>query len=386
MTQTIILTTGGTGGHIFPARALAEDLVNQGFEVIILGDENYSKYHKKDDKFSFKIIKSSQIRKSPIALLKAGLKIKFGALQAFLFIMQKKPQVIVSFGGYATFPVLAAAVVLNKKIILHEQNAHLGKVNRLFARYANKIALTYKKTDGIKNEFQSKAIVTGNPLREEIIALSKLEYTLPNPTPQIPVIDNLGYDVILASEFYKKEELPETFNILVIGGSGGARIFSEILPKAFFNLSSQIKDNIFITQQCRADLVSSTLEQYKSFNLSIKVSHFFEDMAQEIFKAHLVIARSGSTSLAELTCARRPMILIPFAAAADNHQEKNANAIAEKGGAIVIKEQDFTINHAKSVLEKLISNETELKKMSDNAFKCANIEATQNLIKLIKNV
>lgn len=385
MTKTIIITTGGTGGHIFPARAVAEKLSNDGLKVIILGDRNYPKYHNPQSSFSFKIISSSQVKRGFIPILISAIKIAFGILQSIFWMIFYRPQIVVAFGGYATFPVLIAAIILRRKIILHEQNAHLGKVNRLFTRFADKIALSYKETGGIYHPSKSgKFVFTGNPIRSEIIELSKNEYQLPDLNQPEKQPDNLGYNVLLASEFrHQNNRTKAVFNILVIGGSGGAKIFSEILPKAFFNLRGEIKNRINIIQQCRAEQLQSTFEQYKSFNLNIIINSFFDDMPKKISAAHLVIARSGSSSLAEFTCAKRPMILVPFALAADNHQEKNAKYVEKMGGAIVTKEADFTISNVTNILEKLIDNPMLLKKMSDNSFKCANLNATNNLADLI---
>ncbi len=387
MTKTIILTTGGTGGHIFPAQAVAKKLSEHGFRAIIFGDKNYKKYHKPNSLYKFKTINSSQLKKSPLTILLAAIKISFGVFKSLFLILIYKPQTIVAFGGYATFPVLIAAVILRKKIILHEQNAHLGKVNRIFFKFADKIALSYQETAGIAEQIKNKLIFTGNPVREEIIALSKNEYQLPDYNQQLLEPDNLGYDVLLASEFHnqKFQINKPSFNILVLGGSGGAKIFSEILPKAFFNLRDEIKNHLMITMQCRADNLLHTFEQYKSLNINIIINSFFTDIDKQIQKSHLVIARSGSSSLAEFACAKKPMILVPFALSADNHQEKNALAVEKAGGAIVIKEQDFTINKITNTIERLIDNPALLQKMSSNAFKCANLKAAENLVKLITN-
>jgi UDP-N-acetylglucosamine--N-acetylmuramyl-(pentapeptide) pyrophosphoryl-undecaprenol N-acetylglucosamine transferase len=235
---------------------------------------------------------------------------------------------------------------------------------------------------------EGKFIFTGNPVRSEIAALSNTTYHFPDLNPQLKTPDNLGYDVLLASEFYneKHQKNRPTFNILVLGGSGGAKIFSEVLPKAFFNLRDEIKNNLSITQQCRADYLQFTFDQYQNFNLNILINSFFTDIDEQIKKAHLVIARAGSSSLAEFTCAKKPMILIPFALAADNHQEKNARYLEKSEAAIVIKETDFTINNITNTIEKLIDNPSLLQKMSDNAFKCAHLEASDNLANLIKSL
>ncbi|MCE3255092.1 MAG: murG [Rickettsiaceae bacterium] len=385
MKNTIIITTGGTGGHIFPAQTIADKLSKKGLNVVILGDKNYAKYHKPHYQYKFQIIGSAKINKSPLALAKSAARISYGIFQSMILLLKYQPKVVIGFGGYSTFPVLCAAVTLGKKIILHEQNAHLGKVNRIFAKFADKIALSYLQTDGL--EPGDKTVFTGNPIREEIAELQKLEYQLPDSTKQLNIIDNLGYDLMLASQFYNynKSSSPDLFNILVIGGSGGAKIFSEILPRAFFNLRDEVKKKISITQQCRSENLHSTFEQYKSFSFNILMSEFFDDMPAKISKAHLIISRAGSSSIAEFTCSKRPMILVPFALAADNHQEKNAREIEKSGAAIVVREKDFTINNLTGIIEKLIDNPALLQKMSAASFKCSNIEAGDKLTKLIIN-
>lgn len=385
--STIFIASGGTGGHIIPARCLASELSNQDFKVIFFGDKKYSNYIKENDPFKSKIIASSKIVKSPLALLKMGFLISIGILQSLYFLIIFRPKYLFTFGGYSTFPILIAALITKTKIIIHEQNSHFGKVNRIFAKYAHKIALSFKKTSGIDEKFLSKTVFTGNPVRQEIIELNKFPYELPNLKPTEAKIENvnkMGYDVILASDFYPEESKykPEFLNILVIGGSGGARIFSEILPKAFFNLNEFTKEHLQITQQCREELIAATFAQYKAFNLNVVIDSFFEDMPELIKASHLVIARSGSSSIFEFCAAKKPMILIPFALAADNHQEKNARYLEENGAAIVLNEAEFTINKINSLLKNILDSETILKKMSQNAAELAVLDATKNLANL----
>lgn len=388
MSEKIAIITGGTGGHIFPARTTAENLVNKGFKAVILGDRKYQKYHKDSDNFKYKIISSSSLKSGVFGLLLTSIKISLGILQSLIWMFLNRPKVVVAFGGYATFPVLLSAVILKKKIILHEQNAHLGKVNRFFIKYADFVALTYNQTDGIENCYLAKTKYVGNPVRLKIAELSKNEYQLPDFEIEEKPVNDFGYDVLLASQFenYKQQQAVESFNILIIGGSGGAKIFSDVLPKAFFNVRDEVKSCIKITQQCRAELIQYTFDQYHSFNISVEISNFFDDMEERIQKAHLVIARSGSSSIAEFTAAKKPMILVPFARAADNHQEKNAKFIEQKGGAIVIKEEDFTINKITNCIENLIDNPALLLKMSKASFASAELGATDNLVKLIKEI
>ncbi len=383
----IFITAGGTGGHIIPARCLAAELSQNNHQVFFLGDEKYRNYIKLDDRFKSLIISSSQLEKKPTKLIIAALKISFGILQCLKNFLIHRPKYVAAFGGYATFPILIVALLTRTKIILHEQNAHLGKVNRIFAKYAYKIALSFAETSGIDDNLISKTVFVGNPVRQEILELHDVPYILPQEEKPIEKPDNrMGYNVILASDFVDETQpKKQLFNILVIGGSGGAKIFSEVLPKAFFNFSEVLISRINIVQQCRKELAESTFEQYHSFNLNIEIQAFFSDMPERIRNAHLIIARSGSSSIFEFCAAKRPMILVPFEKAADNHQEKNARFLEKHGAAIVITEKEFTINHINKTLQNLINNYAMLEKMSEKAASLAAMEATKNLAKLFEN-
>jgi UDP-N-acetylglucosamine--N-acetylmuramyl-(pentapeptide) pyrophosphoryl-undecaprenol N-acetylglucosamine transferase len=377
--MTIFITTGGTGGHIIPARCLAFELAKDE-KIIVLADKKYQNYIKNNDNFNSIIINSSQIVNSAFKMPLAATKIAFGVIKSIFLMIVHRPKYIISFGGYATFPVLFSAIITRRKIILHEQNAHFGKVNRIFAKFAAKIALTFEKTDGISPELQKKCIITGNFVRPEILKLNEKEYILPTKS-ELKERDKMGYEgLILASEFDDFDEFEnnrQLFNILIIGGSGGAQIFSEILPKAFFNLSDEIKNNIKVTQQCRPDLMEETFEQYENFNINIEIEHFFEDMDKKIDEAHLIIARAGSSSLSEFAIAKKPMILVPFALSADNHQLKNAKFFQENEAAILIEEKNFTINNISQNITKLLKNPQILRKMSQNCQKIAILDAIQ---------
>ncbi len=384
--KIIFIASGGTGGHIIPARCLAKDLTEKNFKVIFLGDSKIKSYAKPEDAFKSFAVKSSQIKKSPLFLLKAAIKISYGILESLYFFLAYRPKYIVAFGGYATFPILIAAIISRSKIILHEQNAHLGKVNRIFAKFVHKIATSFPETSGINSEYLSKVYFCGNPVRPEILELRKIPYSLPEEVreKEFHSPNKMGYNLVLASDF-EEEETQKTFKILVIGGSGGAKIFSEILPRAIFNLPERIKDKIQITQQCRSELLKSTFDQYCSFNINIAIDSFFENMPELIRDSHLVIARSGSSSIFEFCAAKKPMILVPFAAAADDHQVKNANYLSQNNAAIVVLEKEFTINKISDLLRNLIENKVQLKEMSGNAARLATIDATNNLAKLIND-
>lgn len=383
MPKQIFIVSGGTGGHIIPARCLAQYFAQNNHKVLFLGDEKYRSYIKESDQFASKIISSSQIKKSPVFLAKAACQILIGIFQSIYLFWKLKPKYIFAFGGYSTFPALIAAIITRTEIILHEQNSHLGKVNRIFAKFAKKIGLSFKETSGISSENLSKSFFVGNPVRDEILGLHEAKYEIPMfKDPELRKDNKMGYDLLLASDFYEEQEPKKTFNILVIGGSGGAKIFSEILPQAFFNLSENLKEEIQVTQQCRKELLQQTFNTYRSFNVNIVIDAFFENMPELIKAAHLVIARSGSSSIFEFCAAKKPMILVPFALAADNHQEKNARYLEKNGAAIVVEEKEFTINKINDLLNSLISDKPTLKKMSENAGSLAILDATKNLASL----
>ena len=386
MSEKIFIVSGGTGGHIIPARCLAAHLAAEKRDVFFFGDEKINNYRRAEDGFTTSVIGASQLKKSLPFLAKAALKISFGILQSLYFLLRFKPKYVVAFGGYATFPMLVAACLTKTKIILHEQNSHLGKVNRIFAKFADKIALSFPSTSGIAAQDLLKTIFTGNPVRAKIAALHNLSYQLPLQEKNEPNLGNrLGYNVLLASDFSQEPKRPNLFKILVIGGSGGAKIFSEILPKSFFNLSEHVKEKIQVIQQCRAELVQETFDQYRLFNINIVTDSFFDNMSELLRDAHLVIARAGSSSIVEFCAAKKPMILIPFAAAADNHQEKNAHYLKENDAAIIVKESEFTINAVNELLKNLIEDEVRLKELSDNAGSLAVLDATQNLARLLND-
>lgn len=384
--KRILIITGGTGGHIFPAIALASEL-NKKHKTIIFGDKKTKNYVKDNYNLPFSSIISSQIGTTKLKKLAALLKIAIGTAQSLLKLILYRPNIVFAFGGYSTFPTLIACVIFRKKIIIHEQNAVLGRVNRIFAKYCYKIATTFKETKRIEDHHKHKVIHTGTSIRREILDLYKNQYQLPQEIKPLKR-KTMGYKgLVLASEFdeitqYNPQR--ELLNILVIGGSGGAEIFSKILPKALFNLNEEFKNNIQIHQQCREDLSTQTFEIYENFNMNIEIDNFFHDMKSMINKAHLVISRSGSTSIHEFLVAKKPMILVPFAKSADNHQLENAKIFSENKAAILIEEENFTIKNISKTINDILSKDKKLLNMSQNCEEYAKhaLKGTLNLAKL----
>ena len=337
MGNKVILTTGGTGGHIFPALSLAAKLQDKGYKPIFLGDKKIAKFGGKID-WKIKLTYSSQINKK--SLLKACFLIFFGFIQSAYYLIKFKPKYVIGFGGYATFPCMLAAKILGKKIIIHEQNAYLGKVNRIFANNAQFIATSFEETQGILDKHKHKIILTGNFVRSDIAKLNKIKQ--------------------------KAKQDDDRFNILVIGGSGGAAKFSEVLPEAFLHLNKPLKGKLTITHQVRSNDVNFVRKFYKRHKLKADVESFFFDIDQKINQADLVIGRCGSSTIFELCAAKKAMILVPFSKSADNHQLLNGLALAKAEAAVIVREEEFNCQNIENTILKLATDEAKMENLIDN--------------------
>ena len=345
MNNNVVLTTGGSGGHIFPATALAETLTQKGYKPIFFGDKKISKFNGKNN-LDLRLIHSSKIDKKLI--IKVCFSIFLGFCQSFFYLLKIKPKYVIGFGGYATFPTMLAAKILGKKIIIHEQNACLGKVNRIFANSAKIIATSFEDTQGIKEKNRAKIIFTGNFVRQNIAKLHE------------------------NNQLKKNGE----FNILAIGGSGGAAKFSEVLPEVFLNLNNSLKGKLRITHQCRNNDVKFVREFYESHELKSEVASFFFDIDEKINQADLVIGRCGSSTIFELCAAKKVMILVPFSKSADNHQLLNGLALAKAEAAIIIREEEFNGQNVGNIILKLTQDKDRMKNLVDN---CARFYQSSNL-------
>jgi len=352
MSNKIAILTGGTGGHIFPAQAIAQQLVSRGFGVTILANKNYQKFHS-SSAYNFKIIKASYIKKD-LSLILFPIVLFYGFMQSFFWFLKNKPQKIISFGSYATFPSLAAAVICGIKFTLHEQNSILGKVNKIFIKFASKVALSYPKTMGIKQIYCDKIIYTGNPVRHEIELLRNNNFTLPYFLKKNNNIND---------KFFNKD--CHNFNILILGGSGGASIFGTKIVDAMNFLANEGL-NINITHQTHKYNMQEVKNSYRNYKIKAHISDFFVNIADEISKSHLIISRAGSSAIAEFICAKKPVILVPFAKSTNNHQFFNATALSSKDCAIIIEEKDFNALNLVKSIENIINNPKIMVDMVNN--------------------
>lgn len=329
--RVIVLAAGGTGGHIFPAEALAEEMLLRGFTPHLITDHRFHQYNKNSadgvlGRIPIHTITAGSLGGGLASRLKNGIGLARGTLQARAHLKKLQPAAVVGFGGYPSFPTMFAAILRGDTTVIHEQNSVLGRVNRLFAGRVKTLATTYADTRGLSGK--SKTNVTGNPVRGAIRALAKVDY---------PELSNDGM-----------------LRVLVIGGSQGASVFSSVIPEAMKLLPQGVRNRIRLDQQCRAGEIEAVKKAYADLNMQVDLAPFFVDMAARLASAHLVVCRAGASTVAELMAAGRPAVLVPLPQATDNHQYYNAQAIEDVGAGWVISQDAFTPQVLASKIETLM--------------------------------
>jgi UDP-N-acetylglucosamine--N-acetylmuramyl-(pentapeptide) pyrophosphoryl-undecaprenol N-acetylglucosamine transferase len=323
---TILLAAGGTGGHLFPAITVAEELQKSKASVHLITDRRCEKYLTPDLPITAHIIDLHIKMSGLIAKIQSATKLLLACFRAIILVRKLKPSVIVGFGGYPSVPAMMAGVLLNIPIIIHEQNCFFGKSNRLFAKFAKVIALSYKETKNIDKKFESKLIFTGDIVRSKI-------YNLPT----------------------KKNFNAKIFHLFVVGGSQGAKIFSELVPDAIEKLKKLNPDiEISVTQQAAKIDQANISKIYNKLKIKHELAEFFHNMPEIYSKSHLVIARSGAGTIGELTAIGLPAIFIPFPHAAQDHQYFNAKALADSGASWCYKQNEISASILADKLSELI--------------------------------
>lgn len=307
-----ILMAGGTGGHLFPAMALAQELLRRGHVVELMTDHRVQSYGADFPASAIHIVPSATPSgKNPLHMAGAGVKIMRGLAAAIGKLRTSKPDCVVGFGGYPTFPPFLAAHLLGIPGILHEQNAVMGRANRALARFADVLALSFAQTryaDG----FETQKIITGNPVRDRVRAVARTPY---------PMLTEHG-----------------EIHLVVFGGSQGAKALSDIVPAAIATVPDALRGRLRIVQQCRAEDIDRVAEVYRQARVNVELGSFFADLPERIAASHLVIGRSGASTIAELTVLGRPAILVPLPGALDADQKNNA-LVMETAGAGWVAEQ-----------------------------------------------
>ena len=356
-----VLAAGGTGGHMFPARALAEELLARSWRVALVTDKRGGGFGD-----SLPQVETRQVRASAVAgggllgKLKGLANLAVGTLQALSFLAGRRPDVVVGFGGYASIPALAAAAQLRRPILLHEQNAVAGRANRLMAPRARVIATAYDKVKGLSEADEAKAKLIGNPVRPSIEAIALEGYQAPGG--QGPL------------------------HLLVVGGSQGARIFNEILPAAIEKLPEALRQRLMLSQQVPGEELESLQERYDACGVKADLKAFFEDIPERLKSAHLVIGRAGASTIAELSAAGRPAILVPLPTAADDHQTANAQAFSLQGGGWVMPQRGLTPEKLAERLVELFDNPAVLDQAAKAAKALGRPDAASRLAETVMEV
>ncbi|WP_375318593.1 undecaprenyldiphospho-muramoylpentapeptide beta-N-acetylglucosaminyltransferase [Candidatus Tisiphia endosymbiont of Oplodontha viridula] len=342
--KNIIVVGGGTAGHLFPAIALAEELVKRGYKLHLITDVRCQKYLTEDLPFIPHIINFRLPPKGLINKFKLLISLLFVTFKMLLLLVQTKPCVIIGFGGYPTAAPLMAAVLLRIPIVIYEQNCFIGKVNKFFLKYAKKVALTYEETKNYNIVDNNKKLVIGNIVRENVKKLK-----------------------------VKNDFSNDTFRIFIFGGSQGAKIFSTLVPEAIKILVQSNPDiKLHITQQALLEDHDNIVKIYSELNIPHKVSDFFYDMDQQYANQELVISRAGASTISELSYIGLPAIFIPLPAAAENHQFYNAKALEDSRAGWCFEQNKVTPKKLADKLLVLVKNRDILERASRELLKRRN--------------
>ena len=355
----VLLAAGGTGGHLFPAEALALVLEKRGLSVDLATDTRAA--HFKFPARAVHLIPSATLRgRNPFALARTGTLLALGTAKAWSMLGSIRPAVVVGFGGYPTVPPLMAATLRRISTVLHEQNGVMGRANRLLASRVTAIATSFSTLTRLDPSLQGKVSFTGNPVRPQVIEASSIPYAAPMPDGKI--------------------------RLLVFGGSQGARVMSNIVPAAVALLQSELRERLSIVQQARAEDVEAVRGIYRALGIEAEVGAFFADLPARMAAAHLVISRSGASTVAELSAIGRPGILVPLPHALDQDQFANAGVLEAAGGATRIEQRDFTPDRLASEIVVVARNPALLARMAKAAKSAGTIDAADRLADLVIKV
>jgi UDP-N-acetylglucosamine--N-acetylmuramyl-(pentapeptide) pyrophosphoryl-undecaprenol N-acetylglucosamine transferase len=358
--MNITLAAGGTGGHMVPAHALAAELKARGHGVMLVTDDRGAKIPALFENVPTHILPAGRLDGGPIGWLRAARAVLAGRRRAKALYREFTPDAVVGFGGYPAFPALLAADSLNIPTILHEQNAVLGRVNRLLAGSASAIATAYPDVERLKSRYRRKVELVGNPVRESVARLG----TMPFP------------------EFDETAPL----KILITGGSQGATVLGQIVPDALGMLPPKLRHRLQVIQQCRPDDIEAVRNRYAALNIPAELLTYIEDMPDRLAEAHLVIARAGASTIAELTAAGRPAILIPLPIATDDHQTVNAREMARAGGARMIPQDEFTPEVLAAQIDAVAGDAQALSNAAERALSVGRPHATSDLADLVERI
>ncbi len=353
----VVVTTGGSGGHIFPAESIAAALQKKGFRVVFITDKRGSEFRSLTGVETYRLSAESVAGRSIFHKGKAFIKLMYGAVQALMLLWRLKPALVVGVGGYASFPTVIAAQVSRIPTVLHEQNAVLGRANRILAGGAQLIATSFEPTllipDGIKQ------MRVGMPARPQILAVEHAPYPI------------------------NREEI----HVLIFGGSQGAAFFSRKFPEVLLNLPADLQQKMVITQQARPEDKDALIALYadKPFK-KVTIQSFFDNMPELLKESHLVIARGGASTITELEIIGRPAVIVPLPSAADNHQMENARQFCDDGAGWLVNEKTFDAEQTTSRLLELLQSPDVLKDAAQRAYGRARPKAVDEVAQQVADI
>ncbi|MDX2202470.1 MAG: undecaprenyldiphospho-muramoylpentapeptide beta-N-acetylglucosaminyltransferase [Hyphomicrobiaceae bacterium] len=359
--KSVMLAAGGTGGHLFPAFALAQELGRRGIAVDLVTDMRGDRYGTDFPARAVYRVPSATISgRSLLAAPRTAIMLARGVWAAYRLIADLKPACVIGFGGYPAFPPIVAATLRGIPTALHEQNAVLGRANRLLLGRVSAIATSFEQVRFLDGSAARKARFTGNPVRDQVVDWA-----------------TQGYPALSADG---------PFSLLVFGGSQGARFLSEAVPQAIALLPEPERRRLFVVQQCRPEDLKAVEEAYRAAGVRSQLAQFFANLPEEMAKAHLVIARSGASTVAELTVIGRPALLVPLPHAVDNDQLQNARRLAESGGAWCIEQKDMTAERLAQSIGHLMSSPQTLAQAAAAAKAQGRPDAVERLADLVEEL
>ncbi len=357
--MNIMLAAGGTGGHMVPAHALAAELTSRGIGVALITDERGARIPGLFDGVPVHVLPAGRLT-GVLGLLRTARSILAGRRQAKALYKDFRPDAVVGFGGYPALPALLAASARGIPTILHEQNAVLGRVNRFLAGDAAAIATAYPEVERLKPAYKDKVALVGNPVRESVKRLGEAP---------LPPFDEVA-----------------PLKILVTGGSQGASVLGTVVPAGLGALEPSIRHRLQVVQQCRPDDVVTVRASYAALKIPAELMTYITDMPAKLAEAHLVIARAGASTIAELTAAGRPAILVPLPSATDDHQTANAREMAKAGGARMIPQNEFTPETLARQIEALAHDPEALANAAARSLSVGRPNAASDLADLVERI
>lgn len=354
----VLLAAGGTGGHVFPAEALASELLKRGYRLGLVTDKRGKAYGGALGELeTYRIAAGGIAGKGIFAKIKSVLELGIGTLQAWRLLKRLKPDAVIGFGGYASVPTMMAATFTSVRTGIHEQNALLGRANRLLAGRVDAIASSFADTRGVPADNANSIKLTGMPVRAPIA--EKADAPFPPTEGDAPL------------------------GVLVLGGSQGATVLSEVVPAALAKLPDDIKARLDVTQQCREEDLQSVQDAYSATGIRAHLATFIDDVPERMAKAHVVISRAGASTVSEALAIGRPSILVPYPFAADDHQTYNAQAVDAAGAGWIMPQDTFTADNLAMRLDSLLGLPAVLEKAARCAKDLGEADAAKHLADMV---